>query len=153
MATKYIVDNLSGQTINGDITINGNLSVTGTTNIKPYKVYTALFTQSGTNAPVATIISNTLGLTLTWGRSSAGNYFGGDIASQCPDGKTVFINSNSSNGGAFGTDPKEAYLWTVNSGASRFLNFNIKSINSSGASNSVDWDSPKVILIEIRVYN
>ena len=118
-----------------------------------YKVYTALFTQSGTNAPVVTIISNTLGLTLTWGRSSAGNYFGGDIASQCPDGKTVFITSNVSNGGAFGTDPKEAYLWTVNSGASRFLNFNIKAISSSGASTSVDWDSPKAILIEIRVYN
>ena len=118
-----------------------------------YKSYSALFTQSGTNAPVVTIISNTLGLTLTWARSSAGNYFGGDIASQCPDGKTVFITSNASNGGAFGTDPKEAYLWTLNSGAGRFLNFNIKIISSSGASTGVDWDSPKAILIEIRVYN
>jgi hypothetical protein len=136
-----------------NVTAQACTTTTTTTTLPLYKVYTALFTQSGTNAPVATIISNTLGLTLTWGRSSAGNYFGGDIASQCPDGKTVFITSNSSNGGAFGTDPKEAYLWTVNSGASRFLNFNIKSINSSGASTSVDWNSPKAILIEIRVYN
>lgn len=117
-----------------------------------YEVYSALFTQSGTNAPVVTVLENTLGLTLTWGRSSVGNYFGGDISSQCPDGKTVFITSNASNGGAFGTDPKEAYLWTFNSGANRFLNFNIKSISSSGESSSVDWDSPKALLLEIRVY-
>jgi len=45
MATKYIVDNLSGQTINGDITINGNLSVTGTTS--GLATYKALLTQLG----------------------------------------------------------------------------------------------------------
>jgi hypothetical protein len=47
MATKYIVNNVTGQTINGDITINGNVTITGTTNTRPYKVYTALLTQSG----------------------------------------------------------------------------------------------------------
>ena len=45
MATKYIVDNLSGQTINGDITINGNLSVTGSSNNSG--TYRALLTQTG----------------------------------------------------------------------------------------------------------
>ena len=45
MATKYIVDNLSGQIINGDITINGNLSVTGTSNNSG--TYRALLTQTG----------------------------------------------------------------------------------------------------------
>ena len=49
MSTKYIVNNLSGQTINGDLTINGNVVITGTTNTRPYKVYTALLTQSGEN--------------------------------------------------------------------------------------------------------
>lgn len=46
MATKYIVDNLTGQTITGDITINGNLSVTGVTtgNLATYK---ALLTDIG----------------------------------------------------------------------------------------------------------
>jgi hypothetical protein len=43
--TKYIVDNAPDQTI------NGNLNITGTTNIKPYKVYTALLTQSGGDDP------------------------------------------------------------------------------------------------------
>ena len=45
MATKYIVNNVPGQTINGDITINGNLTVTGVTtgNLATYK---ALLTQT-----------------------------------------------------------------------------------------------------------
>ena len=49
--TKYIVDNLSGQTINGNITINGNLSVTGVTtgNLATYKaLLTDLGSQTGT---------------------------------------------------------------------------------------------------------
>ena len=49
--TKYIVDNLSGQTINGDVTINGNLSVTGVTtgNLATYKaLLTDLGSQTGT---------------------------------------------------------------------------------------------------------
>ena len=40
----------------------------------PYKVYTALLTQSGTNAPVATVLENTLGGTVTFGRINAENY-------------------------------------------------------------------------------
>lgn len=46
MSTKYIVNNLSGQTINGDLTINGNLSVTGVTN-ESLATYKALLTQRG----------------------------------------------------------------------------------------------------------
>ena len=47
MATKYIVNNATGQTITGDLIINGNVVITGTTNTRPYEVYTALLTQSG----------------------------------------------------------------------------------------------------------
>jgi hypothetical protein len=45
MTTKYIVNNLTGQTISGDLTINGNLTVTGTSN--NYGTYRALLTQTG----------------------------------------------------------------------------------------------------------
>jgi hypothetical protein len=51
MSTKYIVNNVSGQTINGDLTINGDVVITGTTNTRPYKVFTALLTQSGGDGP------------------------------------------------------------------------------------------------------
>jgi hypothetical protein len=50
--TKYIVNNLSTQTIDGDITINGNLSVNGTINgsLLTYKaLLTQLGSQTGTN--------------------------------------------------------------------------------------------------------
>jgi len=39
-----------------------------------YKVYTALLTQAGTAAPVATILQNTTGATFTWARTSSGTY-------------------------------------------------------------------------------
>ena len=39
-----------------------------------YKVYTALLTQTGTSAPVATVLENTLGGTIVWGRSVTGVY-------------------------------------------------------------------------------
>ncbi|SFD94146.1 hypothetical protein [Flavobacterium phragmitis] len=43
-------------------------------NARPYKVYTALVTQSGTAAPVATVLENTLGGTVVWSRSGTGIY-------------------------------------------------------------------------------
>ena len=43
---------------------------------RPYKVYTALLSQSGTNAPTATVLENTLGGTVVWTRNSTGNYYG-----------------------------------------------------------------------------
>lgn len=39
-----------------------------------YRQYVATLTQTGTNAPVATVIKNTLGGTLVWGYTSAGTY-------------------------------------------------------------------------------
>jgi hypothetical protein len=41
---------------------------------KPYKVYTALLTQTGTDAPVATVLENTLGGTVVWGYTVTGEY-------------------------------------------------------------------------------
>jgi hypothetical protein len=41
---------------------------------RPYRVYSALLTQTGTNAPVATVLENTLGFTPVWSRNSQGDY-------------------------------------------------------------------------------
>jgi hypothetical protein len=43
---------------------------------KLYKSYVALLSQSGTNAPVATVLENTLGTTITWVRDSQSTYRG-----------------------------------------------------------------------------
>lgn len=42
--------------------------------LRPYKVYVALLTQSGTNAPVATVLENTLGGTVVWSYNDIGDY-------------------------------------------------------------------------------
>ena len=42
--------------------------------IAAYSVYTALLSQSGTDAPVATVLQNTLGGTVVWVRTDVGRY-------------------------------------------------------------------------------
>ncbi len=44
--------------------------------VLPYKVYTALLTQTGTENPIATVLQNTLGGIVVWRRTSAGSYEG-----------------------------------------------------------------------------
>ena len=39
-----------------------------------YLVYTALLSQSGTDAPVATVLQNTLGGTVVWSRNTTGDF-------------------------------------------------------------------------------
>ena len=42
--------------------------------VRPYKVYTALLSQTGTSAPTATVLENTLGGTVVWTRVGNGSY-------------------------------------------------------------------------------
>ena len=64
--------------------------------IKPYKVYTALLTQTGTNAPVATVLENTLGVNIVWTRLSTGFYRATPSESIFLENKTFhFVNSNN----------------------------------------------------------
>lgn len=44
--------------------------------IRPYKVYTALLTQSGTSAPTVTVLENTLAGSITWARTASGQFTG-----------------------------------------------------------------------------
>lgn len=55
---------------------------------RSYKVYTALLTQSGTDAPVATVLENTLGGTVVWSYWSIGNYRG-TLVGAFPASKTI----------------------------------------------------------------
>jgi hypothetical protein len=91
MVTKYIIDNVSGQTITGNLTINGDFVITGTTNIIKYKVYTALLTQSGVNSPI-TITSGDLTVGVTYLIKSGGT--GGDftnVGAPNNDANTSFV--------------------------------------------------------------
>ncbi len=52
-----------------------------------YLEYVALLSQSGTNAPVATVLKNTLGGTVVWVRDGVGLY-SGNLIGAFPSGKT-----------------------------------------------------------------
>lgn len=70
------ITNLSGTgTRNVAADSNGNL-VISSIDTRPYKVYTALLSQTGTSAPtVVNVLENTLGGALVWTRNSTGEYY------------------------------------------------------------------------------
>ncbi|MFV5696687.1 hypothetical protein ACM55G_14755 [Flavobacterium sp. LB3P122] len=108
-----------------------------------YKVYTALLTQSGTTAPVATVLDNTLG-PISFGYSSAGSY-------------TINLS-----GGVFFTDNKTVVFCTkdtlsptgtggvmIRGNRSSNSTVNITTVTSAGGIDGQIVNSS----IEIRVYN
>lgn len=101
---------ISGQTLNlnnnqvelgGDtaVVVNGNLKADTIFGVVPlpYKVYTALLTQTNTNAPTAIVIENTLGVNVSWQYSSPGYYFAVLTVSYQTLNKTALIGSCYSN--------------------------------------------------------
>lgn len=104
-----------------------------------YKVYTALLSQTGTNAPVATVLENTIG-NIVWTRDSTGIYFG-TLANAFTENKTwfsVIVNSNS-------TDANETLAIYWNNSSQIHVQTGIGTIGTDG----------RLYLnsIEIRVYN
>jgi hypothetical protein len=78
------------------VTVNGNLVITGTNNIMPYKVYSALLSQNGTNDPVATVMQNTLGANVIWTRTSTGVYLGTCVGLLTVGQTIIFSQGNNS---------------------------------------------------------
>jgi hypothetical protein len=64
--------------------------------LRPYKVYTALITQTGTSAPTATVLENNTGYTFTYAYSTTGT-FGVNSSTSLPDGKTAIFITNGGN--------------------------------------------------------
>ena len=107
---------------------------------RPYKVYTALLTQSGTNAPVATVLENTLGGTVVWSRLGEGEYFG-TLIGAFNENKTVsFFQSRTVLGVGY-----------INTYHSNMLSND--SIMLNAKSNGYYLDGILIGQIEIRVYN
>jgi len=106
-----------------------------------YKVYTALMTQEGTNAPTATILENTLG-SIVWTRISSGNYRG-TLADTFLIDKTFILNPVSGN---------DSSVLTGGGGAA----YNLYRSNDAFVSLTVGGSGDGVLNytpIEIRVYN
>lgn len=94
---------------------------------KPYKVYTALLTQTGTAAPVATILENTLSNIIVWSYNSAGRYIGTLVGEFILNKTFTIIESGSSTADvanhieANGTDELLVYSREANVGTNGIL--------------------------------
>jgi hypothetical protein len=118
-----------------------------------YKVYTALLSQSGTNAPVATVLENTLGGTVVWAYSSTGSY-SATLAGAFPANKLFFIVQQDAfyNNGPQLYNQKIRSFTRVNNDIV-FLN-NAELNFTSGAFTSAGYfNNFSNVGIEIRVYN
>jgi hypothetical protein len=107
--------------------------------LTPYKKYVAILNQTGTNAPTAVILENTLSGTPTLSRDSAGNYRI-TLTGEFTNNKTfVLFGSFISTSGD--------YISTINRADNNYIF--IQTRNSAGA--GVD-DVIGKMSIEIRVY-
>lgn len=114
----------------------------------PYKVYTALLTQSGTDAPVAIVLENTLGGDVIWSYAGVGLYTLSSPTNVFISNKTCFFVDVVRDLGTFSTsEVLVSYdLITPNS-------IDITTIDTS---NGVHANANAVLnntTIEIRVYN
>lgn len=115
--------------------------------LKDYKCYVALLTQSGTDAPIPTVLENSLGGTVVWARSGAGNYTG-TLASAFTLNKTVTFTALNY------VDSNTVFCNTqLPSGDSNYVSlFTYYSITDAFTSVLADFGN-NTIFIEIRVYN
>lgn len=60
-----------------------------TAGVRPYKIYTAILSQTGTSNPVATVLENSTGATVTWTRGAIGQYVGTFSSAVLTTGKTI----------------------------------------------------------------
>ena len=109
-----------------------------TTTLAPYKVYTALLTQTGTNAPVATVLENTLGVNVTFSYDLVGQYFLFAVGALTVNKTFVTFNYINSNGQTVTYNGKSINAFTI-----------ITRLGNGSTANNV----LNLTEIEIRVYN
>ena len=103
-----------------------------------YTVYTALLTQAGGAAPVATTLQNTTGGTVTWSRTGPGVYIAEISGTTYPSSKTaVFLgNTNAHN--------------TISAKATTTTKVGFEQIRNADDANV---DTLSTVSIEIRIYS
>ena len=137
------------------ITSSGTLAVTGAgsnaqfidgtgalqtvDSIVGYTTYVARVSQTGTNAPTATVISNNTGLTFTWSRTGVGTY-------QVSPSSSFVINKTwiQMTGGDISTGVTIVTIKNITTGFAAAVNTNL--INGAAA------DEITAAFVEIRIY-
>lgn len=118
----------------------------------PYLVYTALLTQSGTSAPVATVLQNTLG-TVTYSYNSLGNY---NINLPSSLVEKTFVQAIAYNSAGGGSVSQDAFIIQRSSlpNPNSLINLKFSRITSNGVGTITyaQLDDNWTGTIEIRVY-
>jgi hypothetical protein len=121
----------------------------------PYKVYTALLTQSGTDDPVATVLHNTLGSDVIFKRNSIGTYYVINSAGAWDMTKTLFL-ATSSTGSiiSFGGTQIPEYIPVVGGGTA-LITFDNNTDAAPTPPRILPFNDSLLLktAIEIRVYN
>ena len=126
-----------------DTSIANTAFVTGAiATAKPYKVYTALISQTGTSAPTVIVLENTLGGTPVWSRIGPGVY-SGLLSGFFTANKTTVIFTKQYTVPTGGTD-----IFTA-AGCGSINSIDLSTANTAGL---VDGVLSKAT-IEVRVYN
>lgn len=106
---------------------------------RPYKVYTALLTQSGSNIPAVTVIENTLGATISYSLGGTGFVVATSSTTSFTDPNKVFISISNGNGAGFFS------VLRIQTNQVRIVQQNIAGANTDGLLQTANF--------EIRVYN
>jgi len=140
LAPSYMVTVVGGGSVVTPVFYNGTNWVPVMADSRPYKVYTALLTQTGSGAPTVTVLENTIG-DIVWTRLSAGLYNGTLTGAFLASKTAVYLT----NGGNIATPAIfNIYADTVNT-------ISLKSIAS--LSGMVADSLVNTATLEIRVYN
>jgi len=133
----YIIDAITAETVN----VNQELLVNGNP-VLNYKKYVALLNQSGTDAPVATVLENTLGGEPVWTRVTDGLYTC-TLAGAFPQNKTFCL---SSYGNDWGNLANIFFGWSTTDSCALYF------INSEGSNVDPQNDPGNDICVVIEVY-
>lgn len=109
---------------------------------RPYKVYTALLTQSGTDVPTAIVLENTLG-DITYGYIGDGQY--AIISNNLFVENKVYLSIQGSNDGDTSTITTLSSLYNIDNSTLSLITTNVTGARDNSSLNNSS--------IEIRVYN
>lgn len=133
---------LSGLTSGQYLKATGASSVAG----DGVKRYLALLTQTGTGAPAATVLENSLGGTVVWARSSAGTYTA-TLAGVFTSNKTALIISNNDAAGS-----NSMAQFSLRRTSADVLTLNALDANWAGTEAAFGDDLLSGTTVEIRVF-
>ena len=119
---------------------DGVTKQTTISDLRPYKVYSALLTQSGTDAPIAIVLENTIG-EIVWDYDTSGSYIG-TLTDAFTNNKSFTILTTNSNA----TDKPIFSIQFIDTDR---IAINTYDIDSSSYTDGLLLNTP----IEIRVYN